>query len=112
MKVQAESFHLNGHIIGFRPRSQKLELPHKTLSNTLAVKGLITNIKFNLGSKDQGYKIEGPDLKRISSVKMSEPRKEARLILQSGIYIFFCYQYFGRHVLPSSGSYLQITRSS
>ena len=26
---------------------------------------------------------------------------EARLILQSGIYIF-CYQYFGRHGLPSS----------
>ena len=40
MKVQAESFHLNGHIIGFRPHTQKLELPHKTLSNTLAVKGL------------------------------------------------------------------------
>ena len=40
MKVQAESFHLNGHIIGFRPHTQKLELPHKTLSNTLAVIGL------------------------------------------------------------------------
>ena len=52
-------------IIGFRLQSQKLKLPHKTLSNTLAVKGLITNIKFNFGSKDQGYKIEGPDLKRI-----------------------------------------------
>ena len=36
MKVQAKSFHLNGHIIGFRPQTQKLELPHKTLSNTLA----------------------------------------------------------------------------
>ena len=47
------------------PRSQKLELRHKTLSNTLAVKGLITNIQFNFGSKDQGYKIEGPDLKII-----------------------------------------------
>ena len=63
MKVQAESFHLNGHIIGFRPQTKKLELPHKTLSNTLAVTGLITNIKFNFGSKNQGqYKIEGPDL--------------------------------------------------
>ena len=41
-KVQAESFHLNGHIIGFRPRTQKLESPYKTLSNTLAVKGLTT----------------------------------------------------------------------
>ena len=41
MKVKAESFHLNGHIIGFRPQTQKLESPYKTPSNTLAVKGLI-----------------------------------------------------------------------
>ena len=41
MKVQAESFHLNGHIIGFHPQTQKLESSHKTLSSTLAVKGLI-----------------------------------------------------------------------
>ena len=41
MKVQAESFHLNGHIIGFRPQTKKLESPYKTPSNTLAVKGLI-----------------------------------------------------------------------
>ena len=43
MKVQAERAYkiVNGHIIGFRPQTQKLELPHKTLSNTLAVKGLI-----------------------------------------------------------------------
>ena len=40
MKVQAESFHLNGDTIGFRPQTQKLELPHKTLANILAVKGL------------------------------------------------------------------------
>ena len=40
MKVQAESFHLNGHIIGFRAQTQKLESPYKTLSNTLAMKGL------------------------------------------------------------------------
>ena len=40
MNVQTESFHLNGHIIGFRPHTQKLESPYKTLSNTLAVKGL------------------------------------------------------------------------
>ena len=32
--------HLNGHIIGFRPQTQKLESPYKTPSNTLAVKGL------------------------------------------------------------------------
>ena len=40
MKVQAESFHLNGHIIGFRPQTQKLESPYKTPSNILAVKAL------------------------------------------------------------------------
>ena len=40
VKVQAESFHLNGHIIGFHPQTQKLESPYKTPSNTLAVKGL------------------------------------------------------------------------
>ena len=40
MKVQAESFHLNGHIIGFHLQTQKLESPYKTPSNTLAVKGL------------------------------------------------------------------------
>ena len=34
------SFHLNGHIIGFRPQTQKLESPYKTASSTLAVKGL------------------------------------------------------------------------
>ena len=39
MKVQAESFHLNGHIIGFRLQTQKLESPYKTPSSTLAVKG-------------------------------------------------------------------------
>ena len=41
MKVQAEGFHLNDHIIGFRPQTQKLESPYKTPSNTLAVEGLI-----------------------------------------------------------------------
>ena len=43
MKVQTESFHSSGHIIGFRLQTQKLELPYKTRSSTLAVKGLITN---------------------------------------------------------------------
>ena len=38
-----ESFHSNGHIIGFRLQTQKLELRYKTRSSTLAVKGLITN---------------------------------------------------------------------
>ena len=45
MKVQAESFHLSGHIIGFRPQTQKVQLPHKTLSNTLAVKRVKERIR-------------------------------------------------------------------
>ena len=40
VSVQAESFHLNGHIIGFGPHTQKLESPYKTPLNTLKVKGL------------------------------------------------------------------------
>ena len=40
MKVQAESFHLNGHIMGFRHQTQKLESSYKTPPNTLALKGL------------------------------------------------------------------------
>ena len=40
VQVQAESCHLNGHIVGFGPQTQKLESPYKTPSNTLAVKGL------------------------------------------------------------------------
>ena len=42
MKVQIERFHLNGLTIGFRPQTQKLELPYKTPLFTLAVKGLKT----------------------------------------------------------------------
>ena len=42
MKVQIERFHLNGHNIGFRPQTQKLQLPFKTPLFTLAVKGLKT----------------------------------------------------------------------
>ena len=33
MKVQEESFHLNGHITGFRLQTQKLDSPYKTPSN-------------------------------------------------------------------------------
>ena len=40
VKVQAESFHLSGHIMGFHPQTQKVESPYKTPSNTLAVHGL------------------------------------------------------------------------
>ena len=31
---------MNGHFIGFRPQTQKLELPNKTPSNNLTVKGI------------------------------------------------------------------------
>ena len=49
-------------------------------------------------------------IKDLISYKLKYWTKEARLILHSGIYIF-CYQYFGRHGLSSSGlgsrSYVQ-----
>ena len=47
-------------------------------------------------------------IKDLINYKLKYWTKEARLILHSGIYIF-CYQYFGRHGLPSSGlgSYIQ-----
>ena len=51
MKVQAESFHLNGHFIGFRLQAQKLDSPYKTPSNTLAVKGLINSSYIKLGGR-------------------------------------------------------------
>ena len=47
MQVQAESFHLNGHIIRFRPQTQKLESPYKTPSSTPAVKGLTESSAVN-----------------------------------------------------------------
>ena len=40
MYIQAERFHLNGHIIGCCPQTHKLESPYKTPSSTLVVKGL------------------------------------------------------------------------
>ena len=54
MKVQAESFHLSGHIIGFPLRIQKLDSPYKTPSNTLAVNGLRTDhvVSDEVGSGD------------------------------------------------------------
>ena len=42
---KAESFHLNGHIIGFRPQTQKLESPYKAPLSTLAVEWLIRRVK-------------------------------------------------------------------
>ena len=31
MKVQVERFHLNGYSTGFRPQTQKLELPYNSI---------------------------------------------------------------------------------
>ena len=55
MKVQAESFHLNGHIIGFGPQTQKLESPYKTPSSTLAVKGLILRLIQHVSTSYPGF---------------------------------------------------------
>ena len=52
MKVQAESFHLNGHIIGFRLQTQKLDSPYKTPSNTPAVKGLKVMLHGTIRNED------------------------------------------------------------
>ena len=54
--------HLNGHIIGFRPQTQKLESPYKTPSNTLAVKGLRQRVNplqtsHDLYSENKTYKL-------------------------------------------------------
>ena len=40
MTVHAESFHLNGHIRGFCPQTQKLASCYKTPPSNLALKGL------------------------------------------------------------------------
>ena len=63
MKVQAENFHLNGHIAGFRPNTQKLESPYRPPSNTQAVKGIKYTIydwpecmKLTKGSNTQEHK--------------------------------------------------------
>ena len=52
----AESFHLNGHIIGFRPQTKKLESPYKTPSSTLAVKGL-TEISKLINFEGNSFKL-------------------------------------------------------
>ena len=41
MKVLLNSFHLNGHTLGFYPQTQKLEPRLLTQGLTLGVKGLI-----------------------------------------------------------------------
>ena len=42
MKVLLNSFHLNGHTLGFHPQTQKLETHLLTQGLTLGVKGLKT----------------------------------------------------------------------
>ena len=67
MKVQGESFHLNGHIIGFGPQTQKLESPYKTPSNTLAVKGLREDWNNTADTTDATDGQNGRRLKRIET---------------------------------------------
>ena len=74
MKVQAESFHLNGHIIGFRPQTQKVELPYDTPSNTLAVKGLIVP-----SLKKSGYQILFKGIDTILAI-LGQPRSQGALL--------------------------------
>ena len=57
MTVQAESFHLNGHIIGFRPQIQKLESSYKTPPSTLALRGLTVTLP---GFRPHDRKLEPP----------------------------------------------------
>ena len=40
-KVLPKRFHLNGHTMGFRPQTQKLELHHMSSLLTLGMTGLI-----------------------------------------------------------------------
>ena len=62
----------------------------------------------NFRSKDQlTKKKERIIIKDLISNNWKYKTKEAKLILQSGIYNIF-YQYFGRHGLPSSGSSVHI----
>ena len=62
--------------------------------------------RVNFWSKDRLTKKKDRILiKDLVSNNWKYQTKEAGLILQSGICIYF-YQYFGRHGLPSSGSYI------
>ena len=105
MKVQAESFHLNGHIIGFHPQTQKSEWPYKTPSNTLAVKGLtqfsqcLTETRFNpflvcrtlLCRHHLAWKVSFEHIRwtRKAFIFLKEPTKEeiwtSKDLLNSGI---------------------------
>ena len=85
MKVQAESFHLNGHIIGFRPQTQKLESPYKTPSSTLAVKGLAA-IQF--GTVVLAVEIDEPTTKKILECGTKEKQLSLILVIIASCLIF------------------------
>ena len=62
---------------------------------------------FNFWSKDKRYKKEGLDPNKGSTqlyVEISNKRSKVDFKVEN---IYFCYQYFWRHGLPSSGSYIQ-----
>ena len=80
VKVQAESFHLNGHIIGIRPQTQKLELPHKSLSNTLAVIGL----------KGKHHRILSTDCKVRMNNHHPTPHSWRELVKEKGYAWYTC----------------------
>ena len=75
MTVKAESFHLNGQIIRFRPPAQKLESPYKTPSRTLAVKGLRRSKKVHAtrltGLSDHEWYIQGGVLNQFEWLSLS-----------------------------------------
>ena len=57
---------MNGHIIGFRPQTQKLESPYKTPSNTLAVTGYYLFLApVNLSNDEDDSNEKGKKTKRI-----------------------------------------------
>ena len=85
MKVQAESFHLNGHIIGFRPQTQKLESPYKTPSSTLAVKGLAA-IQFR--TVVLAMEIDEPTTKKILECGTKETQLSLILVIIASCLIF------------------------
>ena len=85
MKVQAESFHLNGHIIGFRPQTQKLESPYKTPSSTLAVKGLAA-IQFR--TVVLAVEIDEPTTKKILECGTKGKQLSLILVIKASCLIF------------------------
>ena len=97
MKVQAESFHLNGHIIGFRLQTQKLDSPYKTPSNTLAVKGLRIDhvVSDGVGSGDWGWLEKKRERKKISL----QTDLERKTFLHRGKHLIFETKKLGKKLI-------------